>query len=98
MPHDIQTHWNSTYDMLSFALEYRSAVESMTQIKDLGLRSYELEVEEWELAQQLTDMLKVHQIVVNMGLTASIMNILNAHPITRPSGRFSSSLHNYCMY
>jgi hypothetical protein len=99
MPRDVQTRWNSTYDMLSFALEYRSAVKSMTQIKDLGLRSYELEAEEWELAQQLTDVLKVCQIVVNMGLTASIMNVLNACPITRPSGRFSSSLHlNYCMY
>ena len=30
MPRDIQTHWNSTFNMLAFALEYHKAVESMT--------------------------------------------------------------------
>ena len=52
--------------MLAFALEYRKAVESMTQIKDLGLCDYELEPEEWAIAQQLTDVLKVSQIVQNI--------------------------------
>jgi hypothetical protein len=68
MPRDVQTRWNSTSDMLNFALKYRKAVESMTQIKDLGLRKYELEPEEWVLAQQLADVLEVCQTAVNMGL------------------------------
>ncbi|KAF8697764.1 hypothetical protein AX14_001188 [Amanita brunnescens Koide BX004] len=59
MLRNIQTHCNLTYDMLVFALEYCSAVESLTQIRDLGLRRYELGPEEWALAQQLANMLKV---------------------------------------
>ncbi len=45
--------WNSTYDMLSFALEYEKAVKRMTQTWDLALRTYELSPKEWKLAQQL---------------------------------------------
>ena len=45
-------------------------MESMTEIKDLGLHEYELECNEWEIAQQLVAVLKVCQIFVNFGLDA----------------------------
>jgi hypothetical protein len=61
MPRDIQTRWNSTYDMLRFALKYKDAVKVMTQTRDLGLRRYELSPEEWVLAQQLSNVLEVRQ-------------------------------------
>ena len=59
IPHDVQTQWNSAYDMLSFVLKYRVAVESMTQRWDLGLHRYDLDANEWQLAQQLKDVLMV---------------------------------------
>ncbi|KAH6871072.1 hypothetical protein BKA70DRAFT_1073888, partial [Coprinopsis sp. MPI-PUGE-AT-0042] len=37
MPRDVTTRWNSTYDMLVFALAYRSAIDSMTSNPDIGL-------------------------------------------------------------
>lgn len=61
MPRDVQTRWNSTYDMLRFALKYKKAVNIMTQTRELGLRRYELSPEEWVLAQQLSDVLEVCQ-------------------------------------
>jgi hypothetical protein len=61
MPRDVQTRWNSTYDMLRFALKYEKAVKIMTQMRELGLRGYELSPEEWVLAQQLSDVLEVCQ-------------------------------------
>ncbi|KAG2050355.1 hypothetical protein BDR06DRAFT_833422, partial [Suillus hirtellus] len=30
MPHDVVTRWNSMFDMLQFAIEYRPALEEMT--------------------------------------------------------------------
>ncbi|KAF8657111.1 hypothetical protein AX14_007931, partial [Amanita brunnescens Koide BX004] len=59
MPRDVQTRWNSTFDMLRFAVKYEKAIKSMTQTMDLGLRQYELSPEEWKIAKQLTDVLKI---------------------------------------
>jgi len=30
MPRDVSTHWNSTFDMLEFALKYRKAIDSVS--------------------------------------------------------------------
>jgi hypothetical protein len=59
MPRDVTTRWNSTFDMLDFALEYQKALQLITSDLDLNLRQYELSREEWATAQQLRDVLKV---------------------------------------
>ena len=43
MPRDVSTRWNSTYDMLNFALDYRVAIDSISSNRDLNLRKYELQ-------------------------------------------------------
>jgi hypothetical protein len=57
MPRDVTTRWNSTYDMLIFALEYRTAIDEISG--DREMQKYELEEKEWELVQQLCDILEV---------------------------------------
>ena len=37
MPRDVSTRWNSTFDMLDFALTYRRALESLTGTLGMGL-------------------------------------------------------------
>jgi len=59
MPRDVTTRWNSTYDMLEFAIEYREALESITGNQKMKLRQYELTEEDWQIATQLRDVLKV---------------------------------------
>ncbi|EIW52964.1 uncharacterized protein TRAVEDRAFT_81933, partial [Trametes versicolor FP-101664 SS1] len=59
IPCDVSTRWNSTYDMLTVALEYRKVVDSMCADRDLGLRKYELGAREWTIARQLTEVLKL---------------------------------------
>ncbi|KAG1875857.1 hypothetical protein C8R48DRAFT_745558 [Suillus tomentosus] len=58
MPRDVSTCWNSTYDMLSFAFEYRKGLDAMTDQRRLGLGEYELTSHEWTLVKQLHDVLK----------------------------------------
>src|ERR1700733_4490903 len=58
MPCDVATCWNSTFDMLKFAIQYHPEIDSMTAVWDLDLRKYELVPEEWEIATDLQDVLK----------------------------------------
>jgi len=59
MPHDITTQWNSTFDMLNFAVEHIAAINVITSDCDMKLRQYELSEDEWDVACQLRDVLKV---------------------------------------
>jgi len=59
MPQDVTTHWNSTFDMLTFALEYQEALELITGNQKMKLRQYELSEEDWHIAGKLCDVLKV---------------------------------------
>jgi hypothetical protein len=64
MPRDVTTRWNSTFDMLNFALEYRAGIDAMTDKRKLGLGEYEMSDEEWSIVKQLCDVLKVSRLNV----------------------------------
>lgn len=66
MPRDVSTRWNSTYDMLKFALDYRIALDTITGERDMKLRKYELNDEEWTIARQLGDTLEVCSFILFM--------------------------------
>ena len=66
MPCNVSTRWNSTLDMLVYALAHRKAVKHITQDLALGLRKFELNDKEWDLLQQLHNILKVRYIQTNM--------------------------------
>jgi hypothetical protein len=59
MPRDVTTRWNSTFDMLDFAVEHITAIDAITSDRDMKLRQYELSEDEWDVARQLRDVLKV---------------------------------------
>jgi hypothetical protein len=50
--------------MLDMVLEYRVPVKKMVDDGELGLRPYELSSKEWEIAQELRDVLKVRRLVI----------------------------------
>ena len=52
--------------MLVYALAHRKAVKHVTQDLALGLRKFELNDKEWDLLQQLHDILKVRYIQTNV--------------------------------
>ena len=64
MPCDVSTRWNSTYDMLCFAIEYQAALDTITGERDMKLREYELTAAEWVIAIQLRDLLKVFEFIL----------------------------------
>ncbi len=59
MPQDVSTHWNLTFDMLDFAIQYHPAVDAMTAACNFGLCQYELVPAEWKITSKLWDVLKV---------------------------------------
>jgi hypothetical protein len=62
--HDIQTHWNTTYDMLDFAYRYKDAINQITDRHDIKLRDYEIELQEWDIIKQLWDVLGVCPLII----------------------------------
>jgi hypothetical protein len=42
IPRDVTTRWNSTFDMLDFAVKHIAAVNAITSNRDMKLRQYEL--------------------------------------------------------
>jgi hypothetical protein len=59
MPRDVATHWNSTFDMLDFAIQHITAINAITRDHDMKLRQYELSEDDWKIAHQLCNVLKV---------------------------------------
>ena len=64
MPRDIATRWNSTFDLLEYALKHRKAVDLLTQRRELGLRKFELSDNEWAIVEQLRSVLKVSNTLI----------------------------------
>ncbi|KAG6905926.1 hypothetical protein DXG01_016909 [Tephrocybe rancida] len=58
MPRDIRTRWNSTFDMLTFALEYQEAIQEFTKDCDNKLCDLELSSSKWDLVEELAKTLK----------------------------------------
>lgn len=61
MPRDVRTRWNSTHNMLEFALQYRKVLDVFCGDRSNGVRDYEMSRTEWEIAEQLCDVLKVRR-------------------------------------
>jgi len=59
MPRDVSTCWNSTYDMLEFAIPYHDAINSVTSNRSMKMRPLELSNSEWKILTELRDSLKV---------------------------------------
>ena len=57
IPCDESTRWNSTYEMLSFAYQYREAIDIITGDRAMKLRGLELAESEWESVKELRDSL-----------------------------------------
>ena len=44
IPHDVRTCWNTTYNMLDFAYQYRVTINKITDIRDMKLHAYKIEI------------------------------------------------------
>jgi hypothetical protein len=62
IPRDVKTRWNSTFDMISVALQYRAVLDDITANKALKLRKHELDDGDWAILKDLARVLKVTNV------------------------------------
>ena len=60
MLRDVATRWNSTFDMLTFAILYRKPIRAVTRNSNLAI--YQLTAQEWDYAAELKRALQVSTI------------------------------------
>jgi len=65
IPQDVVTCWNSTHDMMVFALKYCKPINSITVDKSLKLRQYELDNKGWGIIEQLVSVLQVNTTILS---------------------------------
>jgi len=78
MPRDVSTRWNSTFDMLEFAIRYRVALDAMTAVREFDLRRYELASAEWNIATELQDVLKVSGLPLPFFGASQVVHIISS--------------------
>lgn len=78
MPCDVPTCWNSTFNMLNFAIKYCAAIDTVTSNHDINLRKYELEDDKWIIAKNLCDTLKVWILFFILSLPLSSSDVLDS--------------------
>lgn len=59
MPRDVATWWNSTYDMLDFAVGHSELIQRLVVNINNKMTNLQLSEEEWGYAKELRDALKV---------------------------------------
>jgi len=55
----VPTRWNADFDCLAAHLHFKSVIQSMTGVSDNKLKAYRLTEEQWELAEDVEEVLKV---------------------------------------
>ncbi|KAJ7923914.1 hypothetical protein B0H13DRAFT_1588163, partial [Mycena leptocephala] len=77
IPRDVATRWNSTYDLLVFAVKYEAVIDAITGDKSIrALRDYELELEEWRIIKDLVKVLKDATLFFSREDISSIANVI----------------------
>jgi len=59
IPRDVCTRWNSTFDMIKFCIDYKSAIQDYTAGFDGNMSVLDLHEDEWIVAEQLCRVLVV---------------------------------------
>jgi hypothetical protein len=59
IPRDVRTRWNSVYNMLAVAIEYKAVFNNMTATRDLDYRKFDISNAEWTLVEDMLHVLKV---------------------------------------
>jgi len=93
MPLDVATQWNLMFDLLEYALSHKKELDTVTQQRDLGLRSFKLGDHEWELIEQLHDVLKVCALMHHVDKTKWNQTLTTPRAFMLHNRRFSNMRH-----
>ncbi|KAJ7235936.1 hypothetical protein C8J57DRAFT_1088527, partial [Mycena rebaudengoi] len=77
IPRDVATRWNSTYDLLAFAIKYQVVIDDMTMDKATRtLREYDLSKVKWCIINDLVKIFKDATTFFSRDDISSIANVI----------------------
>ncbi|KAE9385741.1 hypothetical protein BT96DRAFT_1088738, partial [Gymnopus androsaceus JB14] len=79
IPRDVRTWWNSTFDMINKAVQYRTPLNSFINDSDNGLTAFALSTTEWMILESLRDVLQDATLFCsrNSATLASVIPAMN---------------------
>lgn len=88
--------------MLNFAIDYKKAIKAMTSERKNNLCQFELDEEEWAIAEELRDMLKVCDVTIDCyfvtSLAAAIVFIIRVLDLLLTISRFRKILKDATLF
>ncbi|KAJ7200117.1 hypothetical protein GGX14DRAFT_372475 [Mycena pura] len=76
LPRDVRTRWNSTYDMLVVAVQYKAVINVVTADRDLNLRQHDLSNAEWGILEDMVYTLKDATLLFSSDNRSTIANVI----------------------
>ncbi|KDQ49146.1 hypothetical protein JAAARDRAFT_143810, partial [Jaapia argillacea MUCL 33604] len=76
IPRDVVTRWNSTHNMISFAVKRRLPIDAITADKSLKLRKFELDNDDWRILEDLVRTFKCATLFYSQDTVTTIANVI----------------------
>ncbi|KAF9456055.1 hypothetical protein BDZ94DRAFT_1315533 [Collybia nuda] len=80
LDHQVPTHWNADHACIAAHLYFKTVVQSLTSVDSNKLQAYQLTDNQWDLAKDLNEVLKLFKNITVIFSQAEILLVVDVLP------------------